>query len=59
MFEFRRKFENRGIKIARVNSIHITNSINLKSFTLILCGVEVRRDRRRFTVLNQLIEAND
>ena len=36
MIEFFRKFENRGIKMTRVNSILITKSINLKSFTLIL-----------------------
>ena len=29
------KFENRGIKIARVNSILITKSINLQLITLI------------------------
>ena len=29
MVEFLRKFENRGIKISRVNSIRITKSINL------------------------------
>ena len=29
MVEFLRKFENHGIKIARVNSIRITKSINL------------------------------
>ena len=34
------KIENRGIKIARVNSIFITKSINLQLFTLILYGVE-------------------
>ena len=39
MVEFLRKFDNRGIKIARVNSILITKSINLESFTLILYGV--------------------
>ena len=33
------KFENRGIKISRVNSIFINKSINLKLFTLILYGV--------------------
>ena len=38
--EFLRKFENRGIKIARVNWIFITKSINLQLFTLILYGVE-------------------
>ena len=43
MIEFLRKFENRGIKIARVNSIPITNiSVNLHFFTLILYGVGVR-----------------
>ena len=28
------KFENRGIKIARVNSIHINKSINLLSYCM-------------------------
>ena len=32
MVEFLRKFENRGIKIARVNSMRITKSINLFQF---------------------------
>ena len=41
MIEFLRKFENRGIKINRVNSILITKSINLLFFTLILYGVAV------------------
>ena len=35
MIEFLRKFENSGIKIARVNSIRITKSIDLQLFTLI------------------------
>ena len=39
MVEFLRKFENREIKIGRDNSIHITKSINLQLFTLILFGV--------------------
>ena len=39
MVEFFRQFENRGMKIARVNSILITGSINLQLFTLILYGV--------------------
>ena len=39
MVEFLRKFENRVIKIARVNSIFITKSINLQLFTLILYSV--------------------
>ena len=33
-----RKFENRDIKIFRVNSILISKSINLQLFTLILFG---------------------
>ena len=33
----------RGIKIARVNSIHITKYINLQLFTLILYGIGVLR----------------
>ena len=41
MTEYLRKFENRGIKIARVNSILITESINLQFFTLIWHGVGV------------------
>ena len=56
MIEFLRKFENRGIKFVRFNSIFITESINLQLFTLILPGVGVRRDRRRFSVLNPFIE---
>ena len=39
MVQFLRKFENRGTKIARVNSILITKSINLQLFSLILYGV--------------------
>ena len=34
--EFLRKFENRGIKIARVNSILIPKSLNFQLFSLIL-----------------------
>ena len=33
------KFENRDIKIARVNSIYITKSIDFQLFTFILNGV--------------------
>ena len=33
MLEFLRKFEDRGIKIARVNLILINKSINLQLFT--------------------------
>ena len=39
MDEFLRKFENPGIKIARVNSILITKSLNLPLITLIFQGV--------------------
>ena len=56
MVEFFRKFENRDIKIDRVNSILITKSINLQLFTLILYGVGVRCDRIRFLVLSPFIE---
>ena len=56
MVEFFRKFENRGIKIAQVKSILITKSINLQLFTLILSGVGVRWDRRRYSVLSPFIE---
>ena len=34
--EFLRKFENRRIKIVRVNSIRITKSINLLKFCMVL-----------------------
>ena len=37
--EFLGHFENLGIKIARVNSILITKSIDFQLFTLILYGV--------------------
>ena len=36
MVEFLRKFESRCIKIARVNSIRITKSINLLLFCTVL-----------------------
>ena len=39
MIEFPRKFENRGIKIARVSLILITKPINIQLFTLLLYGV--------------------
>ena len=55
MIEFLRKFENRGTKINRTNLILITKSINLELFTLILYGVGVRCDRRRFSVLSPFI----
>ena len=55
MIEFLRKYGNPGIKIARVNSIRITKSINLQLFTLILYGVGVRCDQRRFSVISLFI----
>ena len=55
MVEFFRNFENRGIKIARVNSVLITK-ISLQLLTLILYGVGVRYDRRQFCVLSPFIE---
>ena len=42
--EFLGIFETRGIKIARVNSIIITKSIDFQLFTLILYGVGIRCD---------------
>ena len=56
MIEILRQFENRGIKIARVNLIIVSKSINLQVFTFILYGVVVRCDRRRFSVLSPFIE---
>ena len=44
MLVFLIKFQNRGIKIARVNSIRITKSINLLSFCMVLgvrCDVDI------------------
>ena len=55
MVEFLRKFENRGIKIAPVNSILITKSIDLVIY-FNFDGVGVRCDRRRFSVLSPFIE---
>ena len=56
MNEFYKKFKNRGIKIAGVNSILINKSIDLQFFTLIFYGVGVRCDRRRFSVISPFIE---
>ena len=39
-----------------INLILITKSISLQLFTLILHGVGVRCDRRRFSVLSRIIE---
>ena len=54
MIGFLRKFDNRGIKIARVNSFLITKFINLQLFAFILYGVEVRCDP--FSEFSQFIE---
>ena len=56
MVEFLKKFENRCIKIAGVNSILNSKSLNFQSFTLVLYGVGVRCGRRRFSVLCPLME---
>ena len=56
LIEFLRKFDNRGIKIARVNSILVTKSTTFQLFTLILFDAEVRCDRRRFSVFSPLTE---
>ena len=50
------KFENPSIKIAWVNSILVTKSINLQLFTVILNGFGIRCDLRRFSVLSPFIE---
>ena len=55
MVESLRKLENRGIKIARVNSILLTKSVNIQLFTLILYDVIVRCYRIRFSVLSPFI----
>ena len=56
MIEFLRQFKNYGIKIARVNPILITKSINLQLFSLILYGVGVHCDLRWFSMLSPFIE---
>ena len=56
MIEFLRKFENRSIKIARVNSILITKFTNLELLTYILYGFWVCCDLRRFSLLSPFIE---
>ena len=54
MIEFLRKFENRGIKIAPINSILINKSINLKLFTVILYDVG---GPLRFNILKLTVSA--
>ena len=49
MVEFLRKFENRGTKIDRVNSIRITKSINLLSFCEVFGGVRCDVDIFKLT----------
>ena len=54
MFEFLKKFENRGIKIDRVNSILITKSINVLYFCMALEYVNC--DKGRFLDHSPFIE---
>ena len=50
MVEFLRKFDNRGIEIARANSIIITKSFNLLFFSTVL-GVRCNVDIFKLTAL--------
>ena len=56
MLEFFKKFQDLCIKIALVNSVLISKSINFQLFTLIVYDVGVRCDRKRFSVLSPFIE---
>ena len=55
MVEFIWKSDSRGIKIARVNSIRITKSIDLLRICKVLT-VEVRCDRGRYSVHSPFTE---
>ena len=55
MVEFLRKFESRGDKISRVNSIRITKSVNLLSFCTMLQGVRCDVDIFKLTARGQSI----
>ena len=46
LIEFPPKIDNRGIKIARVNSIRITKSINLLQFCTVLGSFVIEGDFR-------------
>ena len=52
MMKFLCKSESPGNKIDRVNSIRISNSINLFSFRI----VQDRKDKRLFSVCSPLLE---
>ena len=55
MLVFLGKFENHGIKIARVNSIRITKSLNLLKFCLVLgvrCDVDIFKITARVQSIN-------
>ena len=55
MLVFLEKFENRGIKIARVNSTHITKNINLLYFRMALgvrCDVDIFKLTARAQSIN-------
>ena len=56
MLVFLGQFENRGIKIARVNSILITKSSNLLEFSMVL-GVRCDVDLFKLTVRAQSINS--
>ena len=56
MLAFLGKFENRGIKNARVNSTHITKNINLLSFRMAL-GVRCDADILKLTARAQSINS--
>ena len=55
MLVFLGKFENRGIKIARVNSIRITKSMHLLKFCMVLgvcCDVDILKLTARVQSIN-------
>ena len=55
LVEFLRNFENPGIKIARINSIRITTSINLLKFCTVLrvrCDVDIFKLTARAQSIN-------
>ena len=55
MLVFLEKIENRGIKIARVNSTHITKNINLHKFRMALgvrCDVDIFKLTTRAQSIN-------
>ena len=56
MVEFLRKFENRSIKIARVNSIRIMKSISLVEFCTVIgvrCDIDIFKLTTRAQSINR------